>query len=231
MFWQSVIAGLKCLTFWQTYVAGLIYFAIVLLPFRMFMQRNSTEATAGYLGILLMPLLQMFGTYIFVLTLAPIILGTSNHALWNFPWQLAIASPLVTLEILGVMVFVVLCLTPILKSVPFIDTLALGVIVLIFAVGHINRFDPDLHTSTSNISVIPGFFFIIGILFVSVISFSLAMLAVTLVVTLVSLLLKREKFGQTVALRLIGSVFGFIPVFIYGSWLGLQIKALPGFNQ
>ena len=231
MFWQSVIGGLKCLTFWQTYVAGLMYLAVVLLPmalFGKFMERGGkAEAAGGCLGILLMPVFQIFGIYIFVLTLAPIILGVADHpqALWAFPWQLAVTSPLTTLKILGVMILLVICLAfiPVLNSITSLYTLALGGTVMIFVVGLVGQFAPDWHVA--DISLMPGFFFIVGILLASAVSFLLAMLAVTLV----SMALKSEDVGHTVALPL-GSVFGFIPVFIYGSWLGLQIKALPGFQ-
>lgn len=231
MFWQSVIGGLKCLTFWQTYVAGLIYLVIVLLPMAvigMFMKRSSkAEMTGGCLGMLLMPVCQMFGIYIFVLTLAPIILGIADHphALWAFPWQLAVTSPLTTLKILGVMLLLVICLAfiPFLNSITSLYSLALGGTVMIFVVRLIDVIYPDMHAT--DISFMPGFFFIVGIILTSVVSFLLAMLAVTFI----SMALKSEDIGPTIALPL-GSIFGFVPVFIYGSWLGLQIKALPGFQ-
>jgi len=230
MFWQSVIGGLKCLTFWQTYVAGLLYLTIVLLPMAAlgkFMERSSKAETGGCLGVLLMPLFQMFGTYVFVLTLAPIILGVADrpNAIWVFPWQLAVTSPLIALKILGVMVLILLCLAfiPILSGIASLYTLALGGTVMIFVVRLADRFAPDLHAT--DISFMPSFFFIVGILLVSGASFLLA----TISVTLVSLALKREEIGQIVAIPL-GSVFVFVPVFIYGSWLGLQIKSLPGFQ-
>jgi hypothetical protein len=61
--------------------------------------------------------------------------------------------------------------------------------------------------------------------FASAASLLLAMLAVALVSTMV----KSKAVAETIALPL-GSVFGFVPVFIYGAWLGLQIKTLPGFQ-
>lgn len=32
MFWDSVVAGFKVLTYWETYVAGLEYLAIFFIP-------------------------------------------------------------------------------------------------------------------------------------------------------------------------------------------------------
>ncbi len=228
MFWQSVIAGLKCLTFWQTYVAGLMYLAIVLLPMAAlgtFTERSAKAETAGgYAGLLLMPLLQLFGAYVFVLTLAPIILGLAREpdALWAFPWQLAVRSPLTVLRILAVMGLVVLVIAfiPVLNRIRSLYTLALGGTVMIFVVGLVDRFAPDLHAT--DISLFPSLFFVVGVVAASAASFILAVSAATLV----SLAVKHEEMGHTIAVSL-GSVFGFIPVFIYGSWLGLQIKALP----
>ena len=229
MFWQSVIGGLKCLTFWQTYAAVLLYLVIVLVPVAVlgkFMERSGkAEAAGGCFGVFVMPLFQVFGIYVFVLTLAPIILGLADHpnALWAFPWQLLAASPLTAFKILGVMVLIILCLAfiPVLNGIASLYTLALGGIVMIFVVGLVDNFAPALHTT--EISFMPGFFFAIGILAASTVSFLLAMAAVTLL----SLALKREEIGQAIAIPL-GSVFGFLPVFIYGSWLGLQIRAISG---
>jgi hypothetical protein len=42
----------------------------------------------------------------------------------------------------------------------------------------------------------------------------------------VTLLLRdKEEISQLIMIPL-GSVFGFIPIFIYGAWIGLQIKGL-----
>ncbi len=64
---------------------------------------------------------------------------------------------------------------------------------------------------------------IIGFVIISGVAAWVGMLASSAAVTL--LLKDREDLGQLVLVTL-GSVFGFIPIFIYGAWIGLQIKGL-----
>lgn len=89
MFWNSVAAGLKVLTYWQTYVAGLEYFLIFFIPMviiGMIMERSEgIAATAGIFNIFLVPVLQVAAMSVFILTLAPIILGLAEDAAWIFP--------------------------------------------------------------------------------------------------------------------------------------------------
>ena len=49
MFWDSVLAGLKVLTYWEIYVAGLEYLGIFLIPLALvgFVMEKSEGATSG----------------------------------------------------------------------------------------------------------------------------------------------------------------------------------------
>ena len=97
MFWDSVIAGLNVLTFWETYVAALEYLAIFLIP--MFVvgivieKGNRIGATVGCLSMFVLPLFQVAAMIIFVLTLAPIIFGIGVDAAWSFPWAVLTIAP------------------------------------------------------------------------------------------------------------------------------------------
>ena len=97
MFCDSVIAGLKLLTYWETYIAGLEYLAIFFIPMiivGMVMERNESAAVAaGCLSMLLMPVLQVAALAVMILTIAPIIFGFAEDAAWSFPWQLITMAP------------------------------------------------------------------------------------------------------------------------------------------
>ncbi len=99
--------------------------------------------------MILLPIFQIFGTYVFVLTLCPIILGIADHpeATWSLPWVLIIESPLTALKIIGTMILVVILLIfiPLLNSFRTIYSLALGGTVMAFVVGLIDYIEPYLH--------------------------------------------------------------------------------------
>ena len=63
MFWDSVLAGLKVLTYWETYVAGLEYLAIIFIPMAivgMIIEKSeSGGAAVGCLSMLFLPVLQV----------------------------------------------------------------------------------------------------------------------------------------------------------------------------
>ncbi len=98
MFWHSAKDGLSILIHWETYVAGLEYFAISYLPlivFGVLIERRSTKVrmAAGFGSMFAMPVFQTAATAIFVLTLSPIILNISDDAAWGFPWRLVVFAP------------------------------------------------------------------------------------------------------------------------------------------
>ena len=97
----------------------------------------------------------------------------------------------------------------------------MGGAVMVFITMVLHNINPEL--GIRNIEIIPGFFTIIGIVIVSGVSSWIGMLASAGAVTL--LLRDKEEISQLIMIPL-GSVFGFIPIFIYGAWIGLQIKGL-----
>ena len=91
MFWDSVVAGLKVLTYWQTYAAGFEYLAIFVIPMvlaSLFVNRGGGAAVGvGCLSAILLPLLQVAAVAIFTLSLSPIILDFETDAAWSFPGE------------------------------------------------------------------------------------------------------------------------------------------------
>lgn len=138
MFWDSAISGLKVLTYWETYVAGLEYLAIFFVPMiivGLIMEKNEgVGAMVGCLSMLLMPVIQVAAMAVMILTLAPIIFGFGEDAAWSFPWQLIAIAPAAFFRLIGVLVVaaVILAFVPILGRLQSLQTLVLGGIALIF---------------------------------------------------------------------------------------------------
>src|SRR3990172_1360704 len=110
MFWDAIIGGLKVLVHWQTYVAGLEYLVIYMVPMAavgFIMQSENLigklpEAAAGGIGclsIVLLPLLQVAALIVFILTISPIIFGISDQAAWAFPFSFIGSTPLTLLQL------------------------------------------------------------------------------------------------------------------------------------
>ena len=107
MFWDSVLGGLKVLTYWEVYVAGLAYLAIFFIPMAiisMVMEKDEGRgAFTGCLSKFLIPLPKAVAMAIMILTIAPIIFGLSEDAAWSFPWQFIVMEPGVFLMLLSVL--------------------------------------------------------------------------------------------------------------------------------
>lgn len=161
MFWDSVVAGLKVLTYWETYVAGLEYLAIFFIPMiivGMIMEKNEGAAgVTGCLSMLLMPVLQVAAMAVMILTIAPIIFGFAEDAAWSFPWQLITMAPGAFFKLVGVLVVAAIALTfvPILGRLQSLQTLVLGGIALMFVLGILDSINPG--TIKGRVDFIPDF--------------------------------------------------------------------------
>ncbi len=226
MFWQSVLNGLGVLLHWQTYVVALMYFVISFLPFIaiMFAGEKSEELMmkGGCLVMLIHPLFQALAVFVSVCTLFPIMLG-GTEAAWSLPWMLVITEPVRTLIILVIMLVLsfVGAFMPILGRANSFIMFIMGGAVLVFLTLAIHKVHPEL--GIRNIELIPGWLTIIGIVIVSGVSSWLGILAAAAIVTV--LFRDKEEISQLIMMPL-GSVFGFIPIFIYAAWIGLQIKGI-----
>jgi hypothetical protein len=226
MFWGAVVNGLKVLLHWQTYLVAFIYIVISFLPVIAIMfagnRSDNLMAKGGCLVMLIQPLFQALAVFITVCTLFPIMLG-GVEAAWSFPWILIVNNPGRILIILAVMlvISVVGAFIPILGRANSFVMFIMGGVVVAFLTLIIAKTNPEL--GIRNIQIVPGFLTIIGFVIVSGIVAWIGMLASAAVVTL--LLRGREDISQFVMIPL-GSVFGFVPVFIYAAWIGLQIKGL-----
>lgn len=225
MFWDSVASGLGVLLYWETYVAGLEYLAIFFIPMIIVgLIAESNEAVGGAMGclsILLMPVIQVAAIAIFVLTLGPIIFGLSKDAAWSFPWELITNSPEAFFKLVGVLVVaaIVLAFIPILGQIQSLRTLVLGGIALTFILGLLDS--QNAGVISSKVDLIPSFWLVVGLVVIGGLMGWVGFMAAAFVAV------GFERFGEGLGQMLvfpIAAIFGFIPVFIYGAWLGAQLK-------
>lgn len=224
MFWSSVFSGLKVFLHWETYVLSIAYFIISWLPLIPFMFSNDEYfmfTKKGRLLMALQPVFIAFGTIILVGSLLPIIIGVGQRASWSLPWILLFRSPLFIVMMASVMIgmYFLAAMIPILgRSVSFL-TLILGGTSLFFFLTIVNKVNPDI--GITEIDPIPGFLTIIGIVIISAIITWIGTLVAAIATTGLAFL--SENIAEIIMVP-IASIFGFVPVYIYGAWLGLQLN-------
>lgn len=219
MFLESILNGLSVLSYWQIYLAGIIYSVVILLPIYLIGLGMSKFEPLGCITILIGPFFRALATLIFIFTLFPIILGLADKAAWSFPWIILINDPWYMIKsafILMVLSFL-LAFIPIIGQFQSVQTLLLGSVCLISVINILHAIDPNFEIS--RLSFFPGYMYIIGFLIISSITSWLA-----IIVTAFLLNKYLEYFPEIISIPI--GTFGFIPVFIYGAWIGIQIKNL-----
>lgn len=225
MFWDSVVGGLKVLTYWETYVAGLEYLVIFMGPMMLLglaMGKGGEKGGAiGCFGMLILPVFQVAAIAVFVLTLAPIIFGLSEDAAWSFPWKVITLAPGLFFKLVGVLVVaaILLAFVPLLGQLKSLQTLVLGGIALVFVLGILKSVNPEL--VTDKLDVTPSFWFTAGLLIIGAVMAWVGIMVAALLATAVEG--ATEGLGQMLMFP-VAAIFGFIPVFMYGAWLGSQLK-------
>lgn len=224
MFWGSVVAGLNILTYWETYVAVVEYLGIYIIP--MFIVARVMEKRQGgvvmyYISLLLIPLMQVAALVVFILTMATIIFGFNDEAAWSFPWKVITLAPLAFFITVGALIVLsfILSLIPLVGRLHSLQTLVLGGSALIFV---LSMFDSvSAGHARVDVDFIPGFWFMLGLImmggFMSWIGTFISELLVA------GIKLTNERVGQYIMIP-VSAMFGFIPLFMYGSWLGAQVK-------
>ena len=226
MFWESVLAGLKVLTYWETYIAGFEYLAILFAPLiivGIIMEKGGIgDGVAGCFTIFFMPVLQVVAMAVMLLSIAPIIFGFADDAAWSFPWKLSIIAPSVLFKLIIILIISALALIfiPILGTLQPLHTLITGGIVLAFVLNISDSVNQG--NIVSRIDFIPDFWFSIGLIIIGGILSWIGMMVAALIISGIEMILI-EGIGPLIMFP-IGSIFGFLPVFIYGAWLGGQVK-------
>ncbi|HGY11712.1 MAG TPA: hypothetical protein ENK36_05050 [Desulfobacterales bacterium] len=225
MFWDSVIDSLKVFTYWETYVAGLEYLAICFIPMAivgMIMEKSEGGgAIVGCFSIIIFTVLKVAAMAVFVLTLAPIIFGFAEDAAWSFPWQILTTATGAFFKLVGVLIVVSIILTfiPVFGRSSSLQTLVLGGIALVLDLLILDSVSPGI--VRGRVDFVPGFWFLVGFLAIGGVMSWVGMMAVAFIAT--TLKIDEKSIGQLFIFP-IGAVFGFIPVFMYGAWLGAQMR-------
>lgn len=217
MFWDSVLAGLKVLTYWETYVAGLEYLAIFFISTMIMKKSEGGGAAIGCLSTLLLPVLGVAAVVVFVLTLAPIIFGFAEDAAWSFPWKILTMAPGAFFKLVGVLVVAAIVLAFI--PIPGVQTLVLGGIALMFVLRILDSVNPGI--VRGRVDFVPGFWFSVGLLVIGGVMSQVGMMVASLIV--IPLEIAKKGISRLLMFP-IGAIFGFIPVFMYGAWLGAQVR-------
>ncbi len=240
MFWDSVLAGLMVLTYWETYVAGLEYLAFYVIPTGIaFMVVGKSEGVHGdFVGCLygfLRPAFQLGGMVVMIFTLAPIIFGFAEDAAWSFPWQFIAVEPGKFFMLIGTLFVIngILLFIPILGGLVWIplNIPLLGGTVLIFLLsdmsilGILDSSNLSLWTVPSivkgRVDFVPSFWFSIGLIVISGIMFVIGAMVSPLFEALAE---KTSVLYELEIVHAIAVTLHFIPIFMYGAWLGAQVR-------
>ena len=208
----------------QTYLAGLEYIAIYFIPIILIgivIEKN--ESTSGFIGCLSMlfvPVLQVAALIVTVLTLSPIIFGISDDAAWTFPWRLITMAPTSFFKLVGILIVAAISLAfvPILGRLQSLQTLLLGGIALTFVLGIYESLNPG--SVGDNVKLIPGIWFSIALLVIGGALSWAGMLVAAFIIASQKMI--GEGIAQLIMFPFV-AILGFIPVFIYGAWLGAQV--------
>lgn len=230
MFWKSLISSLSVLAHWQTYVAAFFFIILSKGGTQLLEHFRIGDAWLGKIAsyfvlALVAQFIQTFATIVFVLTMSPIVLQLSGGAAWALPWAFTMNTPGAIAILTGVLVVLgfLLQLVPILGQLKSMHTFLRGSIVLASVVSLLVRQNPEL--APDRITYWPGFWFVVGLLIISSV---LAWLATSLA-SVLSMRLNDKAQGMVEFVALaIAAPFWFFPVFIYGAWLGAQLRATPG---
>ena len=223
MFLTSIVSGLKIFTYWETYAAGLVFLISFLVPISIIGISNRDKKCEGFgykcMSILIFPALQVVGVTIFVLTLAPIILGLSENASWGFPWRMISLAPKEFL--IFVAVFAALAITstftPSLKKLHSFQTVIIGCMSLVLVQKFLSLINPTLDIEL--MSLFPGFWFLNGILFMTWIMSTAGFHFSNVIGAKLENRLNVRKGIVELLIFPFAAAFGIIPVFTYGAWL------------
>ncbi len=172
----------------------------------------------------LLPVLQVIALTIMILTIAPIIFGFGEDAAWSFPWQLITMAPGAFFKLVGILVVaaIVLAFVPILNRLQSFHTLVLGSIALFFVLGILETINPGI--VIGRVDFYPGFWFLAGLVVIGGIMSWVGMMVAGLISAGIEMVV--EGLGELIGLLMfpIAALFGFIPLFMYGAWLGAQVR-------
>ena len=221
MFLDAIQSAVNVLKHGDTISVIVLYLLFMLTPFMVvfLIMKKSHVLSLRYFRKLLLPFLEAIAAALAVLTLFPIIFGLGDDALWKFPFRAMLLSPWGFAGLLGILVILsyVIDVIPNLRKLQSFKTLILGGVCLMFARFFLSYINPMIEVDLE--SFVPGFWFICGILIISIALSKLGhFVFASFASTLGSRFDMREEVAELLILPIIATL-GFLPVFIYGAWL------------
>ena len=137
------------------------------------------------------------------------IFSGAGHLAINTPGRFA------TLIVLLAIYAIIAAIIPLLGRLHSFSVLVTGAITLIFVVASLKASHPD--AIREDITFVPSLWFVIGILFIGGIADLLGLVVVMATMAF------GEDWGGLLMMMRVDDVPGFIPLFIYGAWLGTQM--------
>ena len=218
--------GLLSFSHWQIYVVMLVYILITSLPvmfagFVAAKDKSTASMTTGCLSQLLIRAFQAGMMYFGILVIFPIVIGISDQAAWQWPKVYLQKHPIQLLKSVEIIWFVCIAVSviPIIGKSKTFATFLPGVLSIAFIASNINLIDPSL--LPKSISYIPNLWISIGY----VILFGFAVWIEVIIAGLVVSFIKNPSItvGEVVH-HAIGTIIGFIPILIYGAWMGTNFR-------
>jgi hypothetical protein len=209
------------MTHWETHFVIFEYLMLMMAPviiIFLLLKKNHALSTR-YFRKLFLPVLEAIAIAVSVLTLFPIILDVGESVAWNFPLRVMQLSPGGFLSLIGSLIVLayLIDVIPLLRKLRSVKTLVLGGVCLIFVRIFLHLINPVIDIEVMDL--VPGFWFICGIIIISGV---LAKLGYFVFVSFVSALGTkfdlREEVAELLILPVIATL-GFLPVFVYGAWL------------
>lgn len=226
MFWEAVLNGFRVFTHWELYAAGMAYVALWLAaPGLQYLITSRWERAAGPSGCLMLfvsAALQTLAMIAFVMVLSPIILGFTHDAAWSLPWQMASHSPWGLFKLvlkLGLATF--LCMfIPVVGKWDTLQPTVVGSLALLLLVGQLEREQFGVVTHGIQ-SLSAGFGPAFGFLILGTACAAGGSMVVERILSMMRLVPEWLQFAVSVVVTL---VLGAIPVFMFGAYLGAELR-------
>ncbi len=244
MFWESVKNGLLMMTYWETYVALGVSSVLTLIPIIITREKRVEDnIVVSVIGgpIVLMSwsiwsnflncIFLTFAVIFVIWSLSPIILGIRDVALWGWLFATIIKQPYVFFAHTG-FVFLVIFLFSYVTNLPLLLTIGSGVSLSIL----FPAFDPIFpNLNLEQVDTTPSLSYTFGFIIIAIVIYGIVrFVAVFLQVHIRNFMLLNaiaetdttildNSLKEEISVVITTSIFCFIPVFIYGAWLGTQI--------
>ena len=223
--WTHVLDGMAVLGHWQTYVAALEFLIVCLLmPLAagfLFARRPDAQAGSGCLMLVMVPVLEVWAMVVFVMTLSPILLGVSSDADWMLPFRAWAGSGSQMSALLGglTLLALVMNVAPLLQRRWALHGFVLGSIILAFSVDLVAPGSGEVGASRQ-IDYLPS---LLPALVMLVMAALASVVDELLLVVVYALFGEPDGPTRHLIVSPVAALPGFVPVFVYGAWLGAQL--------